>query len=81
MSNKLSAYFERQREVIPSPLLVSLRAAAKMLSVSERTVWAMTNDGRLPSIRAGRRRLISVSALESWIAHQQSAGAGKGGAI
>jgi excisionase family DNA binding protein len=56
-----------------TPLLVSLRAAAKLMSLSERTVWAMTDDGRLPSVRAGRRRLISVAALESWIARQQSA--------
>jgi excisionase family DNA binding protein len=63
---------------VPAPLLVSLRTAAKMLSVSERTVWAMADDGRLPSVRVGRRRLFSVASLESWIAKQQSAGSERG---
>jgi excisionase family DNA binding protein len=62
----------------PGPLLVSLRIAAKMLGLSERTVWAMADDGRLPSIRCGRRRLFSVATLESWIASQESVSAATG---
>jgi excisionase family DNA binding protein len=59
-----------------TPLLVSIRASAKMLGVSERTIWSMADDGRLPCVRIGRRRLFSVASLESWIARQQSAAVG-----
>lgn len=34
-----------------APLLVTAREAARMLSVSERTLWAWTKEGRLPIVR------------------------------
>lgn len=57
---------------VPPALLVGLRVASKMLSVSERTAWQLAKDGRLPCIRLGRRLLFSVSALETWIAQATS---------
>ena len=45
------------------PVLVDLSTAARRLSVSRRTVERMTADGRLPSTRVGRRRLVVAAAL------------------
>ena len=54
------------------PLLVDLRTAAKMLGLSEKTVWSMARNKRLPSLKAGpgrsSRRMYSVEALKTWVA-------------
>jgi predicted DNA-binding transcriptional regulator AlpA len=49
-------------------LLVNVREAARMLGVSERTLWAISRPrGTLPTIRVGRRTLYAIKDLESWI--------------
>jgi excisionase family DNA binding protein len=58
----------------PTPLLIDLRAAAKLLSLSTRTVWQMATDGALPSTRIGRRLLFSTAALERFVAEHESGG-------
>lgn len=62
------------------PLAVRPRDAAKLLSISERTLWAMTKRGDLPAIRVGtgRRRavLYSVAQLREWLSHRATGGAG-----
>ena len=50
-----------------TPLLISAGQAAVLLGVSERTLWAMSNAKKIPSMRIGRRRLYSVQALRQWI--------------
>ena len=49
------------------PLLISAQAAAKLLSISERTLRDRTKDGSIPSLRLGGRVLYSWSALADWI--------------
>jgi excisionase family DNA binding protein len=52
-------------------LLLSAREAAKVLSVSERTLWSWTSPrGTIPTVRLGHRVLYSILALEQWIAAQ-----------
>lgn len=51
----------------PEPLLISAQAAAKLLSISERTLRDRTKDGSIPSLRLGGRVLYSYSALVDWI--------------
>jgi excisionase family DNA binding protein len=53
---------------VPAALLVDLRTAAKMLSISTRTAWQLAADGVLPCVRIGRRLLFSLSALEQFVA-------------
>jgi hypothetical protein len=51
-------------------LLVGARDAAKMLSISERSLWALSAPrGSLPCIRVPGSRLVRYSPadLESWI--------------
>jgi excisionase family DNA binding protein len=56
-------------------LLLTARAAAVALSVSARTLWAMTHPrGPLPAIRIGRAVRYSAEALRAWIAAQQRGG-------
>jgi excisionase family DNA binding protein len=46
------------------PLAVDVREAARMLSVSPRTIRRMLSDGRLSPLRIGRAVRISVRSLE-----------------
>jgi excisionase family DNA binding protein len=45
------------------PLSVSFAEAAKLLSVSPNTVRRHAKDGRLRTIRLGRRRVVPFDAL------------------
>jgi predicted DNA-binding transcriptional regulator AlpA len=63
-------------------LLLTPPEAARALSISPRTLWAITAPrGDLPCVRlAGRSVRYSVDAIRAWIADQQVAGApGNGG--
>ena len=58
-------------------LLLDSREAARLLSVSTRTLWRLafeTPDRPLPHIRVGRRVLFAKSDLEQWIASRRVAG-------
>jgi excisionase family DNA binding protein len=50
----------------PTPLLLSALEAARLLNVSPRTVWSLTEAGSLPHVRIGRRVLYPVDALRRW---------------
>ena len=57
-------------------LALGLRDAAKALALSQRTVWTMAHDGRLPCVRCGVRLIFPVSMLAAWLereAHSQAA--------
>jgi len=49
-------------------LALSANQVAWLLGVSPNTVWNLLRDRRLPSFSVGRRRLISRSAVEAFIA-------------
>jgi excisionase family DNA binding protein len=62
-------------DLAPSPLLLTPRAAAAALSVSPRTLWALTHPrGPIPVVRCGRAVRYSAEALRAWIAAQQQGG-------
>lgn len=46
------------------PLLVDSRTAARLLSVSPRTVFSMTAAGELPCVRLGRLVRYALADLE-----------------
>jgi predicted DNA-binding transcriptional regulator AlpA len=68
-------------DVIPAataPLLLTRRAAAAVLSISERTLWSLTwPRGPIRPVRIGRSVRYSADALQTWVEAQ---GAGEGGA-
>lgn len=47
-------------------LLVDTREAARLLSISERTLWTLTNQGAIKCIRVGRAVRYSLSSLETF---------------
>lgn len=57
----------------PEKLLLSIKEAARMLSVSDRTVWTLTNKGLLPVTRIGSRTLYSVESLRRFISEAERA--------
>lgn len=51
----------------PDPL-IDAKAAAKLLSISEQTVWAMAKRGDLPCVRFGKKIVrFDRSDLLAWI--------------
>jgi excisionase family DNA binding protein len=46
-----------------SRLAVTMREAAEMLSISERSVWTLVNRGELRSFKVGRSVRIPIDAL------------------
>jgi excisionase family DNA binding protein len=52
---------------VTTPLLVDLDHAAKMLSISRRSVQQIIYNGALPSVTVGRRRLIASADLEAFV--------------
>lgn len=53
------------------PLAYRPREAAKVLGISERTLWQLTHDGKIPCVRlgTGKRRavLYPVAELQTWL--------------
>ncbi|WP_437227999.1 helix-turn-helix domain-containing protein [Planctomicrobium sp. SH661] len=64
----------------PSPLALRPREAARMLSISERTLWSLTAPrGPIPCARLNRGVLYSVDDLRQWLREQSSVTVQKGG--
>ncbi len=59
--------FEQRTQEAIGPLLLNTRQTAKLLNISERTVFALTKSGDLPSVKIGRCLRFSVSDLETFI--------------
>lgn len=49
------------------PLCVSRHKAARILGISERMLWSMTQTKQISHVRAGRRVLYPISALREWV--------------
>lgn len=52
---------------LATPRLLKPREAAIWLSISERTLWTLTNCGKLPSVRIGRSLRIDANDLLRFI--------------
>lgn len=71
----LSAHSGQERpNVAPGdPQAVNGASAARLLGVSERTVRRMRADGRLPSVRVGRRVLVPLAGVRRLLDGQDAA--------
>ena len=67
MSHKLKS--DELEYVIPvdPESLLSYRQAAKLLAVSERSLWSMVHRGDLPVVRLGRSVRIRRATLVDWL--------------
>jgi excisionase family DNA binding protein len=54
----------------PSPILVDCREAARMLSISPRKLWELTNRRDIPSLKIGRSVRYRVADLHAWAEKQ-----------
>ena len=59
----------------PTALSLRPREAAKMLGISERTLYSWTRDRIIPSAKIGRTVLYSVDHLRAWLDQQAGASA------
>jgi excisionase family DNA binding protein len=58
-------------------LLIDSRNAARMLSLSDRTLYTLAKSGAIPFVRCGKRgKRFSVAAIERWIAAQEAKSVG-----
>ena len=53
--------------VLVDRLLVKAPEAAKMLAVSPRVLWTLTNTGEMPCVRIGRSVRYDLADLREWI--------------
>ena len=60
----------RQERTEQTKLLLTAREAALTLSISERHLWGLTNQGLLRCVRIGRSVRYSTDALREFIASQ-----------
>ena len=58
------------QESAPPVLAMRLKRAALALDVSERWLWARTQDQTVPCVRVGGTVLYDVDALRGWLASQ-----------
>ena len=54
------------------PLAVSPRKAAQYLDVGHDAIYTLLNQGRIRSVKLGRRRLIPVVELERFLADEMA---------
>ena len=54
-------------------LLYSVGEVAERLRVGRSTIFELLASGRLPSVRIGRRRLVTARALELFVADLEAA--------
>lgn len=52
-------------------LLLRPKEAAKLLAVSDRTLWSLTAGGKIPYVRIGKLVRYSREAIEEWIRGKQ----------
>ena len=57
---------------IELPKLLKPKEAAAVLAISERTLWTLTDDGVIPSVRIGRSVRYDVADLRRWIGQQKT---------
>ena len=56
------------------PKLLTVKEVAEMLSISQRTVWSMTNAGEIPCVRIRKRVLYRLEHVQGFIDKQTEGG-------
>jgi excisionase family DNA binding protein len=53
------------------PMLLNVRQAAERMGISDRMLWQLTHDRKIPHVRIGRRVLYAAADLAAWIDSQK----------
>ena len=56
------------------PLLLKPPQAAKMLGISERTLWSWKTSGMIPFVTIGRNVRYPLDGLRSWVRRNTQGG-------
>ena len=59
--------FQTHTDECIQPMLLMGREAAKILSISERTLFTLTKAGEIPAVRIGRSVRYDPADLRIWI--------------
>jgi excisionase family DNA binding protein len=59
--------FQQTEQLTITPLLLTGRQAARLLSISERTLFTLTQEGQIPAVRFGRSVRYDPGDLRRWI--------------
>jgi len=59
--------FEHRNEPTVEPMLLTARQTAKALSICEKTLWTLTQQGEIPCVRIGRAVRYDPADLQNWI--------------
>ncbi len=51
----------------PESMLLTAREAAAYLRISERTLWSLTNEGRIKATRINRRVLYTMACVRRFV--------------
>jgi ribosome-interacting GTPase 1 len=46
---------------------VSMKRAAEMLDLSERSVWTLVNEKKIHSVKCGSRTIVSVQSIREFV--------------
>lgn len=66
-----------ENKIIRSPLTCSVEEAAKILGVSRSMAYQLVRSEGFPTVKIGRRLLVSVKGLERWVEAQTGANIGQ----
>jgi excisionase family DNA binding protein len=59
--------FQQRTEPTIEPMLLTSRQAARLLAISERTLYTFTKAGAIPVVRIGRAVRYGTDDLREWI--------------
>jgi excisionase family DNA binding protein len=52
----------------PNALAVGIRDACRLTGIGRSLLYRLIGEGRIGSVKAGKRRLVLVESLRSWLA-------------
>ena len=67
MDNRPKKSNDKLTGIVMEPVAVSIQNAARLLGISDRTLYDMTNMEGFPAFKIGNRTLISVEGLREWV--------------
>lgn len=66
---------ESTAEIVPRPKYTyNVPEAAKALGISETKMYQLVKTKGFPTVRVGRRSLVSIKGLERWVEEQAAKG-------
>jgi excisionase family DNA binding protein len=65
---------DRADGLVEAPLLVNAREASRLLAISPRKLWELTNRGEIPCVRFGGAVRYRPQSLTAWVSRREKKG-------